>query len=83
MAIAGETRVLSAMVHLENGGLKVPGHLEQVPPRLCYSNRAGDKLGNLQDAADKIMMGIAVRVDFTGGQYLDLSRMVAERVKAK
>ena len=39
MSIAGETRVPSAMVHLEGDLLRCDAHLQQIPPRLTYTDR--------------------------------------------
>lgn len=38
-------------------------------------------MGSLVDAVTSLMAGNTVRIDARGGQYLELSRMVVERVK--
>jgi len=79
MSIAGETRVPSAMVHLEGDLLRCDAHLQQMPPRLTYTDRPTQRLGSWADAAVQLRKGVAVRVDFSSGQYIELRRLVGEK----
>lgn len=76
MAIAGMTRCAARRVRIEDGELVPAGMIEEVPPRVTYTDRTGDRLGALADALGPLCAGRTVRIDVTGGQYLRLKAMI-------